>query len=330
MLINNIQEFKQYLPVSLQLDFGDILPKVKLVERDIIRKKFSDEVYTIITADVPAAGSKEESLLDLLAEATAHLSLLEYISFGQVMLDSSGIHITSTENIKNAFQWQVEDLKNSCSISGWSAIESALELMETLPDEELKTAWQETDTYKTAQNSLISSLTQFQRFVHLGNSRVLFNKLIPTLDFAQEEIVMEAVGLDFWEKMLDFESEDDTTQKSRLKKAHKLASRALAYHTIGEGFTDTMLVLSDNGPLIMEQIQSSSTSTKATAKKEVVELIAKTYAAKAQGAIRELLQYCQANDEFFPEYKLSTNYISDEAQEDHIPRNDPDSGVVFF
>ena len=330
MLINNIVEFKQHLPVSLQLEFGDILPKIKMVERDIIQKQFGVGIYRRITDDAFAPDTKEHKLFELLSEATAHLSLLEYISFGQVVLDSSGIHITSTENVKTAFQWQVADLKESCSISGWSAIESALELMETLPDGDLKTLWEDTDTFKASQISLISTLKQFQRFVNLGNSRVLFHKLLPTLEYFQEEVVEESIGPDFWQKILTYESEEDSSQKARLKKAHRLASRALAYGTIGEGFTDTMLVLSDNGPLILDKIQSSSSSVKATASQETVQLIAKTYAVKAQGALRELLEYCQSNAQYFPEYKLSTNYISDETTEDHIPRNDPDAGLAFF
>jgi len=329
MLINNITEFKQHLPVSLQLDFGDILPKIKMVERDIIQNQFGSAIYALITDNTYTVGTPGYKLFELLSEATAHLSLLEYISFGQVILDSSGIHITSTENVKTAFQWQVGDLKESCSISGWSAIESALALMDDLEDGNLKTLWQDTDTYKAAQTSLISTLKHFQQFVNLGNSRVLFHKLLPTLDYFQDEVVAESIGPDFWAKMFTIGAEEDATQKTRLKKAHKLASRALAFGTIGEGFTDTMLVLSDNGPLILDKIQSGS-SVKATASQDTVQLIAKTYAVKAHGALRELLEYCQTNATHFPEYKLSTNYISDETQDDHIPRNDPDSGLAFF
>lgn len=330
MLINNITELKQYIPVSLQLDFSDIHPKVIMVERDIIKKKFSKEIYAHLLNEGQTGNSPEADLLQLLSEATAHLALLEYISFGQVNLDSSGIHIHSTENTKTAFEWQVSELKDSLSKQGWSAIESALELMETLPTGDLKTLWEATNTYQAAQSSLISTLRQFQRFVHLGDSRVLFHKLLPTLHYQQEEVISEAVGPDFWQKILSYSSEEDSAQKARLNTAHIKASRALAFATVGEGFMDTMLILSDNGPLILDGLQSRITTSKATAPQELVQQIAASYAKKADGALTELLEYCQEQAVHFPEYTLSSNYISDENQETHIARNDPDAGLVFL
>src|SRR5690606_38717245 len=114
------------------LAWADIEPKVRMVERDIIRKQFSKAIYDHIqqlTADGTAA-----ELRELLSEATAHLALLHYIGFGQVQISSSGIQIASDANLKTAFEWQITDLRRECSLQGWNAIESALELMETLTE----------------------------------------------------------------------------------------------------------------------------------------------------------------------------------------------------
>lgn len=329
MLINSTTELREYLPASVSLDWDDISPKVRLVEREVIRRIFSQAVYDHIHS--LSAGDKETELKGLLSEATAHLALLHYIGFGQTHISSAGIQIASNEHMKTAFEWQIANLKDECSLQGWNAVESALQLLESLPEEsELLTLWKDTDTYALAQGSLIRSLRQFQLYVHLGNSRVLFHKLLPTMEEQQESRIKDAVGISMWTRLTGYATESDPLQLARLTKAHRLAARALAYATIGEGFANTMLVLTDNGPMVIEGMQSRLTKAQKTAPEEFVKWIAGQYAAKASGAITGLLAYLQANVEHFPEYKESDNYIADINQTDHLPRNDPDWGIVFF
>ena len=94
---------------------------------------------------------------------------------------------------------------------------------------------------------------------------------------------------------------------------------------------DTLLVLSDNGPLVIDGIQSRLSKSKTTAPEELVQGIAKTYAQRAAGAMTDLLAFCQQHADILTEYLTSANYIpEDEDRTDHIPRNDPDAGVAFF
>jgi hypothetical protein len=329
MLISNTTELKEYIPASVTLDFADIRPKVRLVEREIIQRIFSIEVYEHLI-DPAATATEDVALKKLLAEAVAHLALLDYLAFGQVQINSSGVQIASNETMKTAFEWQIDEIKTQCSRQGWSAVESALEYCESLPDGDLKDLWEETNTYTTNQSRLLPTLRKFETFVNLGHSRVLFNKLAPIIQDQQEEVIEPAVGSALFAKMLAYESESDATKKAALTKAHKLASRALAYFAAGSGFQDSMLILSDNGPLVINGMQSRLSKAKLTPPTELVQLIADSYQSRAGGALRELIEYCQANATVLPEYEESPNFISDADQTEHIPRNDPDWGIAFF
>lgn len=329
LLISNTTELKEYIPASITLNFDDIRPQVRQVEREIIIRIFSQAIYDRLTT-VEAPTAQDTALKALLAEAVALLALVEYIPIGQLHFSSAGIQIASNENMKTAFEWQIDQLKDTCSRQGWTAIEAALAYCESLPAGDLKNLWIQTDTYLTSQGKLISTLRQFEQFAHLQGSRILFNKLLPTLTDQQDEVILPALGKTLLDKVLTLASESDEDKKAALTQAHKLASKALAYGTLGVGFQDSMLILSDNGPLVIEAMQSRLSKAAKTAPESLISAIATTYRSRAAAALRELLQFCQTNASVLTEYQESTNFISDADQTDHIPRNDPDSAIVFF
>jgi hypothetical protein len=322
MLINSTAELKQYIPASVTLNFEDIRPKIQLVEREIIQRIFSKELITAVSA----SGASEPliSLRKLMEEAEAHLALLEYIPFGQLQFDSAGIRISVNENMKTAFEWQIDELKNECSRQGWAAVESALELLEKTEDEALLGIWQETETYISSQKSLIPTLREFEKFVNLNRSRVLFNKLLPIQEDQQEDVIVPAIGPTLFTRILTGDSDLE-------KKTKKLAAKALAYKTTSIGFMDSLLVLSDNGPLIIDGMVSAQPKAKKTAPTELLLIIAENYRTRAEAAMRELIEFCQANVSQLTEFKESNNYIDEESdQTNHIPRNDPNWGLAFF
>jgi len=329
MLINTTSDLRNYLPASVTLEFDDIKPKIRLAERETIIPLFSQSVYDLINVETVPSGELTQ-LHELCAEAVAHLALLHYLDFGQVHLNSSGIQIASTDNMKTAFEWQIDQLKEQCSLQGWSAIESALKFLETAEESTLKAAWEASDTFAAQAQMLLPTLKTFETYAHLGHSRVLFNKLSPMILALQEDIIEPAIGTALLTVVFTPTANPSAERTAALAQVKKLASKALAYFTIGSGFQDTMLILSDNGPLIINGMQSRLAKAKQTAPEELVMAIAQSYQNRAQGALAELLEYCQKHVDLLPEYEESENYISDEDQTNQIPRNDPDWGMVFF
>lgn len=329
MLINNITELRDYIPASVTLNFGDIKPKIRQVEREVIIRIFGQPIYDRLTTVHPLTAS-DTSLKNLLAEAVSHLALLEYIPIGQVQFDSAGIRIASTEQMKTAFEWQIDELKTTCSRQGWAAIESALGICEQLPAGTLQDLWTATETYTLSTQNLISNLRQFEQFAHLQGSRVMFNKLIPTIADQQDEVIIPAIGQSLFNSMMQVDTEEDPNRIAFLYKAKKLASKALAYLTLGVGFQDTLLILSDNGPLVIEAMQSRLAKAVKSAPTELISAIATTYRSRGAAALKELIDYCQSVSDVLVEYQESPNFISVAGQTDHIARNDPNWGIAFF
>jgi hypothetical protein len=329
MLINTTAEFKEFIPASVTLDFKDIKPKIRLVEREIIKKIFSPAIYTRVTTESGSTAEDQELKL-LLSEAVAHLALDRYMVFGQVQISSAGIQIVSTNEMKQAFEWQIKSLKAECSLQGWSAIESALQLLESLTAGELFDAWKVTPFYLSQAQSLITTLRQFEKYSSLGGSRVLFNKLLPVLTDQQTDVIAPALGSALWEKILSPPQDATAEKRNLLAQAKDRAAKALVFLTLGRGFEDTLMILSDNGPMVIEAMQSRNTDAVKAAPKEIVEAMARRYQSKGEATLGQLLEFCQTHSDVLTEYQSSPNFISAADQTDHIPRNDPKSGIIFL
>lgn len=328
-LINNTEEFKEFIPASVTLDFNDIKPKIRLVEREIIKKIFSPAIYTRVTAGSGLTDQDTELKL-LLSEAVAHLALMHYAPFGQLQISSAGIQIVSTTEIKQAFEWQIKGLVKECSLQGWSAVESALEYLESLTSGELFDVWKNTPFYELSKKTLISTLRQFEKYSSLGHSRVLFNKLLPILTDQEQDVIKPALGSSLWAAITSPPVGTTEEKLTLLKKVKDHAAKALVFLTLGRGFQDTLMILSDNGPMIIEAMQSRNTDAVKAAPKEIVEAMALRYQANGEATLRQLIEFCQDNSAVLTEYQSSPNFISDADQTDHIPRNDPDWGIAFL
>lgn len=328
MLINSTAELKEYLPTSVSLSFGDIRPKIRLVERETIKKIFSTAIYDAIHP-TGLSGAKLE-LKEILAEATAHLALFKYIGFGQTQISSAGIQIASNENLKTAFEWQITELREECSSQGWSAIESALELLDSTTDSELKPIWDNTDTKIKASKCLLPNLKTFEKHVSINQSRVLFNKITPIISDMQSAVIIPALSQSLFTRIMLANSETDASKKSVLFDMKNMAEKALAFKTMSIAFLDSMLILSDNGPMVIDGLMSRMPKSVKTAPIDIVKIIAENYATRSTAAVRDLVEFCQLLADDIPEFKQSKNYISTKDQTNHIPRNDPNWGIAFL
>lgn len=319
MLIETTDQLRDHIPASYGLDIDDLRPKLKMVEREVIIKHFPLQLYELVHDG--GENDAQEALRDLLAEAVAHLALYHHIDVGQVQISSSGIHINSTDTSKTAFEWQISNLKKSALRQGWQAVESAFLLLNSTEDAELKQIWEQSATYLALKNSLLPTLEVFQQFVSLDNSFMMFKKLSPLMREIQEEFITDLLGIDLLEKLLD-------APAGKYREVLTRSRRVLAYKAMAMGMVNTMLVMSDNGPLIIEGLTNLVVSNKRTVPIETASIIADNYRKRAATATKDLLAFCQKNVKALPEFAISENYV--EPGESHLPDNDPEWGSILL
>jgi len=323
MLINNIATLKEFLPAAVTLDFADIRQQVRITEREIIKPYFGKPVYDLVNTSEPTQEAAE--LKELMQEATAYLALAAYLPFGTTQISSAGIQIASNDNMKTAFEWQTAQLKTEAAKTGWMAIESGLEFLSRANGEALKTAWQQSQYFEQASKYLLPNLKAFQKFVFLSNSHTTFKKILPVLIDVQEEIIAQAISPGLLAKLIH-----SSPENAVLNSAANKAKKALAYFAMSMSFSDSMLILSDSGQLVIKAMSKDVSEAKTTAPEKLVERIAESYRTKADGALTELCRFCQENIADLPEYVESSNYTEEMDGQEHIARNNPNHGIAFF
>ncbi len=135
-LFKDINEVKEYLAVNLSFQFPDILPYIKRAEEKFIIPVISqaeyDALHQAYTDDTMT--DIQEKLLERVRTPLINFAYFLYIPIGNIQIDSSGYHISTNENTKQAFQWQVDAVAKSFMDTGYEGIEKLYDFLENYAD----------------------------------------------------------------------------------------------------------------------------------------------------------------------------------------------------
>jgi hypothetical protein len=204
-LFKNIAEIQEYLPVTLTFKFPEILPFITQVERDYLIPILSKAQYDVLSAaynvETPTLSAKQTQLLTECRMVIAPLAYCLWIPFGQVRINTGGIHIVVSETHKTAFQWQVDKLESSALNSGLSAIENLITFLEEnvgdFPE------WKASESYTISRMFFVSSAKKFNEYYPINQKRYLFLQIKPFLPKIERESVQPILGRVLFNKVKD-------------------------------------------------------------------------------------------------------------------------------
>jgi len=325
-LIQNIETLKEFWPASVALDFKDIEPQIRIVQRNVIAKTFGPEIVSMAMA---MENQQTTEVKKLMQEALAFLALAKYLPFGMTQISSAGIQIASNQNMKTAFEWQTTTLREEAVTTGWQAIESVCDFLDLTTNEGLKNAWMATDFKQKSLGLLVPSIKVFQQYVNISDSHIMFFKLLPFLLDSQDEVVRPCLTDALFDKMMNPPAGDAMLIK-KLSELRKKAEKCVCFFAMSNGYQDISLLIKDNGIFAIEDIQARLTNTKKTISLEQSTVISESYKVRANGMLQEIIEFCNANSNVLTDFRISPNFITETDSEHIIYRNPPDAGIVFF
>ena len=138
MLLKSIADIKKVVPIIGSSSFTSFTPYIKQAERDFLIPNMSKTEYDALSAaynvTTPTLSAKQTELLEKCQEVIVHYMLFLWIPTGQVSMGDNGIRINTTETLKTAFQWQIDDLSRSVLRSSGSAMDALLDYLEENKD----------------------------------------------------------------------------------------------------------------------------------------------------------------------------------------------------
>ncbi|RSK44709.1 DUF6712 family protein [Hymenobacter perfusus] len=153
--------------------------------------------------DAYAAGTTADDdtlagrLLARVQAPLARLAVAGALDELQVSLDSTGIHIVTTETHKTAFQWQITALRRTLSRKGYQDLNALLAwLEESRATDPMLTAWA-AGPGQLHRRQLLVSATEFSRFENIQESWPVFQALRPLISTQELFILEPQLGYDF-------------------------------------------------------------------------------------------------------------------------------------
>jgi hypothetical protein len=179
-LITNIDQLVAHVRVNTSFSLENLVPDLILVQDQDLRPLLGPPLLADLLAKqaADALSEAEKTLVYHLQGALANLATVENLPLAQVQISDAGVHIFSDAGKKTAFEWQIREIRATFVRKGFNALERALELLEEGAE---FAAWRASGAGTAARQYLISTAAEFSEWSNIGNSRLVFNALLPTL-----------------------------------------------------------------------------------------------------------------------------------------------------
>lgn len=208
-------EIQDFLPVNATFEFKGISPFLRQAERDYIIPVLGAAQYNDLHSKYQAGTaltSIESELLLNIRVALAPLAYMLWIPFGQVKIDSSGIRIVTTESMKTAFQWQIQDLEGSAMRTGFSGIEALYEFLEL--NKESFSLWTGSTSYTESKELFINTAKALTEAVDMPCTRRTYIMVRPILKKLQQTLIKNTLGVTLYAEIREQILDDSLTEEN--------------------------------------------------------------------------------------------------------------------
>lgn len=135
-LLRNLDELKVHVPFTLGMKMDNMASFITQAEDQFLLPAIGQEAYADIHArylNNNLSDPDQQKLLSLCQRSIAYYATLLFIPVGQLHISDAGIRIAVDEHFKQAFDWQINNLEESCRNAADLNLELTLSLLESKP-----------------------------------------------------------------------------------------------------------------------------------------------------------------------------------------------------
>lgn len=301
-------EIRQYLPVSVSVDFANILPFISQAEVKYIRPLLGDPLHTLLTefytletepAAVGGHAPDYRELLSRVQRALINLAYFEGFNFLNTSMTDSGFRREESEGSKTLYKYQEEALKSQLRNNGFNGLDEVLSFLESRP--ESFPLFTGSPLYSLRKTSFIPSTDTLNSIIDIGGSRLVFLRISRFIDTAEEFEIRPLLGKALYEKVKANLSAGDPEQ--RLTSLVPMIRKALAHLAYGQSISELGIEVTDKGLFFESQ---ASTMQNSTVRTQLTENQAFTLSRKSTETGKRYLELLRdfliGNLNLYPEY----------------------------
>jgi hypothetical protein len=321
MLLNTVEEIKKFKPIMSSFSYGDLKPTLKQVEVNMIMKLVGQDQYNDIDVawQTPNSATPEQkNLRELMCEAIVPLSFLRWIPWGNVKISSAGIQIATTETMKAAFQWQVDEIRTACLHEGLSALNNMLDFLEkNIADYPLYSASPErtSNLKKTIANG-----NQLEKYVKVAYPHYVYSMITHLIERVERTFLLAILGAPQWEQIQNELASG--VINSEVNNLLVMIRPAVANMAMSMAANELSFFINQDGVVSISGENTQTTKATRPAEDNRISSYILQCRSHANADFAELKKYLHQNISLYPLYANSPSYVANF----NTSLNSPNSG----
>jgi hypothetical protein len=312
MLIRNTEQIKQVIVVGAQFDYERIMPYLNSGEVTVIAvigRDFYDELDTyaggLLQEEPVAADPLLDAVLSLLRPAIANISFADAFDLLNANISNQGFHRYENEEQgrKALFSGQELRLRGKFARDGHMYIERCLAHLEAnIADYATYAASAE---YARLQKMFIQSAAVFSQSFAINANRLLFLRLQPYLQQAEDFEIAGVLGFDFFTEIKN-EMPDLSEANAKIL---PYIQKALAHTAIARGGYELIAEFTENG-FVQWGLGTNRTNAEIqqSASERIMQHILQRAKMNSDAYVQALERYLRLNSASYPTYANSTAF----------------------
>lgn len=321
-IITTIDEVQKYIPVQMTSDFDVVDPFINNAERAHLKALIGKEQLLILITAYNTAGKNADVILDAEIKDAVKLSQKIVTALGYyaalpilaVKIGSSGIQVFSNTDTKQAFNWQVDDVKKSLVDLGYGAIEDLLLLMDESPDK--FAAYISSDQYVSAEQFLIESAKDFNQYFNINRSRFIFQSISYLMLRIENQTVKTLYGNEFFDSL----KADNLTGKPKIL-ANQYLKPGIALLTAAKAIIERVITFENGVASINLMGNYDAAKNNIPATRDEIKSTKEQLETDGMQFLKDGLEYIKDNPADFE------GYIPTTSKSQYNIKNNPDGGV---
>lgn len=318
MYFNILADIKKYVVVlNANFKIDNIEPKLKEMDRDVLKLHFGSAFVEEVQGDYDTAGGviaslplKTQKIIEKFRSITAPFAMAHFITQGQVQIDNAGIFIASTENRKTAFEWQIKDLIDNYLKPGFQAVEETIIfLQDNIGD---YPTYQNSDEFAYYKGCFVPNSKEFTRlYTPLNFSFMNLIRMRSCMDKAEEQEVRNVLLPSLYN---DIKSKLLTNTLGVAEKALlPMIKKAVVNLTVARALSELNATFDKNGFMVFDNTSGvKSGASKKTAGNEIIISARDSLQKSGNTYLKDIKEYLDKNKISYPLYTGDPDYKTDQ------------------
>lgn len=316
-LIKTLSEVTAQVPVNMTSDLDVVSPFLAHAESAYVARLIGDAQFAALVAYNNATDDRVDEKTEAVTRCQKVIANLGYyfaVPVLAVSIGSTGIQVFSNTDTKQAFQWQVGDLKNALQELGFTGIEEMLTYLEAYPD--IFTQYRDSDQLAALKANLITTAADFNDYFEINSSRFVFQSICYIMKRVEQLSIGKLIGT----TLLDALKAADASEKKK-ELADRYLKPGIALLTVAKAIVERVVTLKDGLVTYNFKGRTDNMNESQAVSNQQIESMAEQLVADGNTFIQDGLQFIYNNPEEFPDFTPPV------ARRRFRVKNDPCNGI---